>query len=304
MIRDKIVFYYPPVTPETGFPTWEPLQIIFLVRMLREKKIDVEVIDGRIVKAEKRREKIKQAIDDPTICFAVTALTCFQIVDGIDTARFVKEIKPDLPIIFGGWHAGIFAEETLQEKAVDLIVRGQGEVTLSHVLDRFKDNLLPKGIAGVSWKQNGTIIHEADRDITSMDELPELKPEDFEVLDLNYYQISETMFYMSSIGCQYSCKYCCVGAASRQKWSGLSPDRVVSELKTFYDRFAFKRLIFWDNVFFSNKKRVLAICNGLVQEKVNVSWSAHGRINEIVKWDDSFFIEAQAKRVSIRVYRC
>ncbi|MBF0101992.1 MAG: B12-binding domain-containing radical SAM protein [Desulfobacterales bacterium] len=285
----KVVGYYPPVTLETSFPTWEPLQFVYLHRMLRVENISFALIDGRIWKQDERKEKIKQLLDNETLCFAVTSLTCYQIMDAIETAKYVKSIRPDIQIIIGGWHASIFAEETLSLNEVDIVVRGQGEVTFIELIKRLSQHKSVEGILGCSWKCDSKHIHEANRPITHPDELPKLLPEDFDILELNHYQIHNILFYMSSVGCPYACHYCCIGAQSKQKWIGLSAPKVLDELIELHHRFHFKEVIFWDNVFFSNKKRVQDICKGLIESNVHISWSAHGRINEIAEWEDDFF---------------
>jgi len=284
----KAIFYYPPVTPHTDFPTWEPLQLIFIVRILRENNIDAEIIDGRLFNAEEIKELIKQKINGTEICFGISSLTCYQIIDALNVARFVKEQHPDLPVIFGGWHATILPEETLKEGSVDIVIKGQGEATILEVTERLSKGFDLKGVKGISWKNGDNIIHEKERPLVSPDILPPLLPSDFEKLDLKHYQLNRVLFYMSSVGCPYDCKYCCIALACNKKWLPLSSEKVIKEIEGLYKRFGFKEVIFWDNVFFTAKKRVSEICRHIIDKKLNISWSAHARINEIITWDNSF----------------
>jgi anaerobic magnesium-protoporphyrin IX monomethyl ester cyclase len=284
----QIVCYYPPVTPQTSFPTWEPLQFVHLRRALRPLKFDFTLVDGRIDTRAECLQKLLLLLKSDTLCLAVTSLTCYQILDAIETVRAIKLARPDIPIVLGGWHATLFAEETLRESDVDYIIRGQGEFTFIELVDCLNAGRKPHGVAGVSWKDGPEIVHEQDRPIGDLNQLPSLKAADFDFLNLEYYQIRKTLFYMSSIGCPYSCRYCCIGSQSGLKWSGLSAEQVVGELKGLYDHFGFRDLIFWDNVFFVNRSRVRSICEGLLSYKMDLKWSAHGRINEIITWEDDF----------------
>lgn len=284
----KVILYYPRITPETHFPTWEPLQLIFLARALRDTGIQAEIIDSRLFGPGEGPAHLKEQITDDTLCVGLTALTCFQLIDALDTAAFLKNAFPHIPVIIGGWHASIFPEDTLKENGIDIVVRGQGEITLREIVSRLSEKQDLSGIAGVSWKKDGVVIHEKDRSLTGPDELPPLCTADFSRLDMRRYQAGNVLFYMSSVGCPYACSYCSMNSACGRKWLPLSAENVFSELRDLHKSFGFREVIFWDNVFFPSKKRVTDICRLFKQEGLSLTWSAHARINEIRTWDDDF----------------
>ncbi len=285
----KVVLYYPPVTPETVFPTWEPLQLIHLGRMLRGSGIETVIIDGRLGDTESRKARIADVFSGgDMLCFGVTSLTCYQLSEALSAATFVKSINPDIPVLFGGWHATAFFDETIREEAVDVVVRGQGEITFREVVDRIRTGRDTAGIKGISWKKNGEVVHEEDRPLVSPNELPALLPSDFEVLALPHYQLNNQLFYMSSVGCPYACAYCSVSSACKRRWLPLSAEKVIAEIKALYDHFSFREVIFWDNVFFTDRQRIADLCGGFLREGMDFRWSAHARVNDIIRWDDSF----------------
>lgn len=284
----RILLYYPPVTPVTQLPTWEPLQLLSLARVFRDTDFEVEIIDGRLFPEEKRKAEVSRRLSGGEVCFGITALTCYQLLDALAIAGRVKELRPDLPVVFGGWHATVFADETLREACVDIVVRGQGEVTFREVVERLSGGNGVEGVEGVSWKKAGVVTHENDRPLISPDELPPLIPADFEALSLEHYQTGSVLFYMASVGCPYSCRYCNISSACKRKWLPLSAARVIDELDGLRRRFGFREVVFWDNVFFTSKRRVQDICGHLIREGAPFSWSAHARINEVITWDDDF----------------
>ncbi len=284
----KVLLYYPLVTPTTYFPTWEPLQLIHLSRALRGSGIDVEILDGRLLTEEDRDERIKQRLTEDVLCFGITALTCFQLQDALRVAKYVKELNPKLLIVLGGWHATVFFEETIKEEAVDIVVRGQGEETFSELVGRLRTGDDLRGTKGISWKKDGIIMHEAQRALVPPDDFPPLMPSDFEKLDLQNYQLNNLFYYMSSVGCPYACRYCNVSSACSGRWIPLSSQRVIRELEALHERFHFREVVFWDNVFFTDKKRVVDICESLIVRGTPFLWSAHARINEVIRWDEQF----------------
>ncbi len=44
---------------------------------------------------------------------------------------------PDFPVIWGGWHPSILVKQTLEHDAVDIIVKGQGEVSFFELVKCF-----------------------------------------------------------------------------------------------------------------------------------------------------------------------
>ena len=77
----------------------------------------------------------------------------------IEIATAIKSDMPWLPIIFGGWHPTLLPDETLSEPFVDVVVRGQGEVTLVEVAEALLAKRSLDMIPGVSWKSNGLRMH-------------------------------------------------------------------------------------------------------------------------------------------------
>lgn len=284
----RVLLYYPRITPSTQLPTWEPLQLICLARAFRDSGFSVEIIDGRLFPEEELTTEISKRLTGGEVCFGLTALTCFQLLDALIVAGNVKRLRPDIPVVVGGWHATVFPEETLQEKDVDIVVKGQGEATFRELVERLAAGKGLEGLQGISWKEGDIIKHEQDRPLVSPNDLPPLLPADFELLDLPHYQIGGVLFYMTSVGCPYSCRYCNISSASRRRWLPLSADRAISEIESLYGRFGFQEVIFWDNVFFTDRRRVRQICEHLIRTDSRFSWAAHARINEVINWDDDF----------------
>ena len=69
------------------------------------------------------------------LCIGISVLTGPMIKGAIEIATAIKSVHPWLPIIFGGWHPTLLPDETLSEPFVDVVVRGQGEVTIVEVAE-------------------------------------------------------------------------------------------------------------------------------------------------------------------------
>ena len=97
--RPKILLYYPSVYPPPRLTIRAPLPLIAVSTFLAREDFEVLIISDNLY-ADPMKKVIEEA---PTaLCFGITALTGYQITDGLKLARLVKERYPHLPVIWGG----------------------------------------------------------------------------------------------------------------------------------------------------------------------------------------------------------
>jgi radical SAM superfamily enzyme YgiQ (UPF0313 family) len=65
-----------------------------------------------------------------SLVLGISAMTGYQIYEGIEASKAVKEVNPDIKVIWGGWHASLYPSQVLENKQIDIVVRGQGERSL------------------------------------------------------------------------------------------------------------------------------------------------------------------------------
>jgi anaerobic magnesium-protoporphyrin IX monomethyl ester cyclase len=138
----KVVLFYPAYEGPVLGP---PLCLLSLAAPLLKEGYEVVVIDQVIT--PDTPERIAAACNG-AICFGVSVLTGPMITAALRAARIAKAAHPQLPVIFGGWHPTLAADQTLENGLVDMVVRGQGESTLLEVVRRLcaRDGL--DGVAG------------------------------------------------------------------------------------------------------------------------------------------------------------
>lgn len=143
----KIVLY----NPRAVFYTM-PLALLAVGSALDPRRYRVRIIDGRL-----ERDPVRAVLEEAedALCLGVTVLTGAPIRDALHVSRAVRARRPDLPIVWGGWHPSLFPAETLDEPAVDITVQGQGEVTFAEVVERLAHgggvNAL-EGVAGCAFR--------------------------------------------------------------------------------------------------------------------------------------------------------
>ncbi|MGK0421794.1 MAG: radical SAM superfamily enzyme YgiQ (UPF0313 family), partial [Polaribacter sp.] len=129
-----------------------PLALLAIGSIMDPKKYEVIIIDGRI---EEDPIKIIQEHVDEAICFGVTSLTGRPIQNALDITQAVRNLRQDIPIIWGGWHTSLFPEQTLKDElCIDVTVQGQGEDTFKELVETFESDKDVSKVKGICYRSN------------------------------------------------------------------------------------------------------------------------------------------------------
>ena len=191
--------------PYSGKVLGPPLSLLSLAGSLREAGYVPCLIDGALDRnfPETMAREISGAL-----CFGVSLLTGPMIHDAIEMSRLVRKLRPELPIIFGGWHPSLVSGQTLSEDFVDIVVRHQGERTLVEILQRLESGNTLDLVQGCWFKRDGRIIQNPDRPAAPLASLPAPA---YDLIDFDAYERASgerKLPYATSIGCPYACNYC------------------------------------------------------------------------------------------------
>ncbi len=257
-----------------------PLALLALARMVRNE-FDVNILNA--VTDNSYKKKILDAGKD-ALCIAVSSMTCYQITDGLDVCKAVKERYPELPVIWGGYHPSSEPLETLRNPCIDIVIRGQGEYTFKEVIEKLREKKSLDGVQGASFKQGGKIVENPGRHFTALDSFP---PIPYEMIDMErhvkgYKFVHRCIDYYSSTGCAAGCDFCSEPLFCKRRWSGLSPETVVSELEHLAKTYEIDTFMIRDSDFFINVNRVKNICKLLIEKKSGIRLtSVNGRMEQL-----------------------
>jgi radical SAM superfamily enzyme YgiQ (UPF0313 family) len=204
----------------------------------------------------------------------------------IKVARQVRKARPDLPIIFGGWHPSLAPDQTLQPDFVDVVVRGQGELTLLEIAQRLADGKGLEGIRGTSVKRDGCVVHEPERPVESINNLPAPA---YQLADFDAYarvRGKREMGYATSVGCPYACNYCTDQVFYKRRFNAYKADRVVSEVTDLVERYRLDEVAFLDSNFPVDVKRAVAIARGLLQRRLKFRWNVQASTDLLCRMSD------------------
>ena len=276
----KVLLFQPPYSGPVLGP---PLGLLSLAGSLREAGYEACIVDGALDHGF--RKAILDQIDD-CICFGVSILTGPMIVDSIEMSRVVRSKRPELPILFGGWHPSLTTAQTLWEDFVDVIVRHQGEKTLIEVLHRLECGQSLDLVAGCWYKRNGQIVMNPDRPSTPLSQLPSPA---YDLVDFDAYEAASgvrKLPYATSIGCPYACNYCTDMVFYNRKFNPYGVQQVVDELADLVRRHDLTDIALVDSNFLVDVRRAIAIANGIVRSGVKFRWTFQASTDLLCRMSD------------------
>lgn len=218
-------------------------------------------------------------------------------------ATDLKAREAELPIAFGGIHPSALPERTLREEPIDFVLVGEGPKTIVSLLEALEGKLSLSEVKGLAYaKGDDFILNEPAGLIADLDvELPSypfhlLGPlsayrahnmhcfADFEKSRTSDFSDVRSPYAVinTSLGCPYSCSYCCIntifGKPGVRCWSLEKVADWLTDLKNIH---GVRNVRFDDELFILNPKRLERFCDLLIERNLDLNIWVYGRVDTI-----------------------
>jgi radical SAM superfamily enzyme YgiQ (UPF0313 family) len=280
--KKAVILFFPSYYSDEAAP---PLALIHLAAPLVAAGHEVRIVDSA-VEADPERA-VLQAIDG-ACALGISMVTGPMITQGVSVAAAVRAARPDLPIVAGGWHPSILPEQTLRSPLFDAVVKGQGEVTLAEIVERWnvgERDLL--GVAGSFFKRGADIVANPPRGYTDINALPR-RP--FEIVDFERYARKchgfRWLLYCSSHGCPWDCSYCSNASVYGRNWKPLHADRTVEEMSELASRYALDVIDVIDDNYLVRRDRAIEIAEKLLRRGTTFKYFIQTRTDQVDRLSD------------------
>ena len=254
-----------------------PLPLLYIAWALRKKDVDVEIFDARL-------QNINTIENKDYLFVGITSMTGEMLSSAIKAAKYIRNMNPAIPIVWGGVHVSLLPEQSLKSPYVDIVVSGEGELTVQELAETLlkKENL--SQVQGISFKHKGVVFTNPDRKFMDLDEIDiELS---YDLIDLKRY--SNVTFPMhTSRGCPWKCAFCYNLVFNKRRYRAKSVERVLDEIEYVVKKMGYSKLSFsYDDEFFINLKWAKAICQGIIDRNLNIEWDSFCRFDSFCHIDD------------------
>lgn len=312
-VRKKILLVQPPKPllykadgSKEGRQTLFPLGFLYLAVCAKREGYDVQILDiacegfdneefvektdcGDIYRFGLSDEEVVRRVRayDPDIV-GISCLFSSSADEAHKTAKLIKQVK-NVPLFMGGAHPTATPCETLEDKNVDYVVMGEGEISFIQALKKIANGESLSEIDGFAYREKDTVkVNPKTHWIEDLDTIPWPAREliDLKKYSLNYYKFAKEYKMphtrsmlkgsytpmLSSRGCPHHCYYCSKDLIWGLRYRARKIDDVCKEIQMLKDNYGIEEIHFEDDNWAAVPDRAKEMCREFIKRKWNIAF--------------------------------
>jgi radical SAM superfamily enzyme YgiQ (UPF0313 family) len=275
--RPLVILAYPRVEHEKYYLYhWMPFSLLTIAKPLLDSGlVDVVVFDGN----QRTPADWSRFLDEHlerAICIGVSVMTGgAQIRHALAMVREAKRRGYCPPVVFGGPHVNVLAEQTARHELVDLVLVGPGQNSMPRLIDVLLGRGSWENVPGLLMQRDGRLVQGSVNPpkTGNMGRYP------WHLLNVAEYVRDDptvaprTLNYVSSQGCVYKCQFC-YELTYQRRYSAMEAGGLVDDVADLARAHDISGIKFYDADFFVNVRRAVGFCDELVARDLGLSWAA------------------------------
>ncbi len=273
-----------------------PIGLEYIAASMKGLVGKVTLLDLRYEKDYQTPETLSRFIRDGVdlLCISILWESRFK-----EVCDFVRQLPPEVCTVVGGYKATEEVEYLFERcPNIRMIVRGEGEEIIRQIVT----GVPWKDILGLSYRENGRIIHNKNQVLPDVSRLPF---PDRSLRRTDYYMAKDGLRFshrtfdtvLSTRGCPFNCKFCTFSLnplGQKRTYTERPVESVVEELKTVKADI----VLFSDDNFFTNPKRSEKLCDLILENGIRKTFIVQARV-DIARHPP---ILAKAEKAGFRVF--
>ena len=256
-----------------------PISIWYLGSYLKAHGLRVKLIDCE--SNPNHMEEIRELVPKASL-IGLTMMTA-QVSHGMEVAKVVKGVNPNLPIVLGGIHPTLYYKDVVSNKYIDFAVYGEGEIVLMELVESLKSSEPDfSEIGALSYKKDGNVLYNEEKKAVDHGTYPDL---DYDLLldclDKSNWDKKDIAKYsypvITSRGCPYKCTFCASAIIDeRTKVRSWTMEKIMREVQKALD-FGFRDIFFWDDNILLGKAKIKNFLNEIKKIDIKFTWYGNAR---------------------------
>jgi len=259
-----------------------PINLTYVAAYLEDLDVEVAILDAKAENLNHAQFKKQiQKFNPDLVGISVFVSASIKVCN--DYAKIVKEVNPNCTVVFGGRHPTWEPDDTLRVREVDILVRGEGELTFRELIQKGT----PENVAGTSYRANGKVIHNPERPLLDINSIR--FPARHLTKNCRYEMMTVQLETVeTSRGCPYTCKFCTTHKFNNGLWRARPIEKIIQELKLISQNRKITDIFFVDDNLTANTKRIEQLCERIMECKKtreinDFKFFAQIRVDSVVK---------------------
>jgi anaerobic magnesium-protoporphyrin IX monomethyl ester cyclase len=286
--KKKILLIYTELGFVGTYLVQAPISLVYIsTKLVHNPEVEIEILDCR-VESNWRKKLRKIVLEDDLLMVGFFVMTGLQVGKAHEVTKFIKGLKQEVPVIWGGPHPTILPEETLDYGGIDFCVRGFGVEAFTEFAEKMlrgkKDF---ETIPNFCFKKDGENIIGTVNDTFERVNYKDLPYHLLDSLIERYFvgQKNRSFPIYTAFGCPYKCNFCISPIwfkDTKKKWDPLPAEEVVDHIEYLVEKYNIDFIYFWDDDTFVVPGHFSGIAEELIKRNVKVELGIRGiRSNEV-----------------------
>lgn len=284
--RPLVILVYPRVEHEKDYLYhWMPFSLLTLAKPILDDDLAAVVIFDGNQRSETEWPAFLDEHLDRACCIGISIMTGgAQIRHALDMAAVARERAGCPPLVFGGPHVNVLAEQTARHELVDAVIEGPGQNSMPAFVSALIEGRSWEGVPGIlAIDSNRTLRGPVNAPRTGI-----LGQYPWDLLTVADYIRDDptvaprTLNYVSSQGCVYKCQFC-YELTYQHKYSAMEAGSMVDDLEQLAERYAITGVKFYDADWFVNVRRAVEFCRVKGERDLKLAWAASINPNDVLR---------------------
>ncbi|HEY6348181.1 MAG TPA: radical SAM protein [Candidatus Angelobacter sp.] len=264
-----------------------PVGILSLAAVLETQGLQPEVVDLNRVYYEWLQDSDRSKSNQTDFCrfagewfvesdfdFFGLSTVCSSYPLSIRLAGELKRLHPESVVALGGPQASVVDVSTMRAYPfVDVVVRGEAEQSLPQLLDAMTTCRSLDAVPGVTFRRGGEVLRNPDAPLVlDLDSLP------FPAFHL-FPDVRFCRHFPLELGrgCPFACTFCSTNDFFRRRFRLKSPEHMIAEMRKVRQTYGIHSFELVHDMFTVDRKRVVAFCEALLENKEEFTWGCSAR---------------------------
>lgn len=271
-----------------------PLWPALLSAYLRKQGVTVRILDAEVenlthVETAEKTLKISPLLAAVFVSGTNPSASTMNMDGAQSIISNIHKLNPSIKTLLGGLHPSALPMNTLMEGNADFVCVGEGFNTLPELITVLKKNKRNYDIPGLVHRQ-----YPEFSPATLLKNLDEIPMPAWDLLPMDKYRAHNWHCFndiknrrpygvlFTSLGCPFDCSFCCTNALfGKNIIRYRSLEAIMSDLDYQVRQLGIQNIKIMDEMFALKEKRVIKICDSIIDRKYNLNIWAYARVDTV-----------------------